>query len=92
MKYFTNFDAFKKRIPEKVDWADEFRIGTKRFKIYEYGDVDSITSYAYFLNSRTTDMIRIDYILPQTHGNRLYRLVEAEYHKKYGKENLWRPQ
>ena len=90
MKYFRTFQTFKDRVKEKVDWADTFCIGKKHFTIYEYGDVDKTVSYAYFLNKGTTDMIYIKYILPSTHGNRLYSLVEVEYYENYGKENLWR--
>lgn len=95
-KTFKNFGAFVKRVEKTTAWADYFNLDNKMFKIYEYGDTDG-HCYVYFLNKKTTDMIRVDYTLPSINyvdskkvEKGIYSMISAEYMENYGIDNLWR--
>ncbi len=89
MKTYKDIDAFKKRVQKTTDWDDYFMLGGRMYKLYEYGGgggmFGNIPCYAYFLNKRTRDAVKIEYDLPSVQyvdGKRVekgeYRFIDLE--------------
>jgi hypothetical protein len=89
MKTFKDFEAFRVRNAEKIAWDDYFTVGGRLFKLYEYGGGSLFNmphDYAYFVNKRTRDAIKVEYDCPSFQyrdGVRVqtkeYRLIGIDY-------------
>jgi hypothetical protein len=94
MKTFNSFASFCDANRLQIAWADEFKCAGLTYRIYEYGDADS-TSYVYFLNKKTGNLIYVVYDCPSYQYVDGKRIQTKEYHmysmelQDY-KPSLWR--
>lgn len=92
-KTFKSVSAFIEAQKHEINWDDYMKIGGKVYKLYEYGGGSMFHmshDYAYWVNKKTHDAIKIEYNCPATQwikkGNKrekvvtqVYRFIDAEY-------------
>ncbi len=95
MKTYKDLEALKKRVTKTTDWADYFCVEGRMYQIYEYGPFQGSPCYVYFVNKRTHDAIKIEYVLPTVNyvnGEKVtkgeYRFIDMEFIPNMV---LWRP-
>lgn len=63
MKTFKTLDHFKRRLGRGIAWDDWIRVGTRVYKLVEYGDAQH-ENYCLFQNKTTTEIIDVRYQVP----------------------------
>lgn len=73
--------SFERCIKSAPAWDDYFTVGGRMFKLYEYGPcigVNTRPDYAYFVNKKTHDAIKVEYDCPSYEWKKTGRTIKSK--------------